>query len=79
MADPSQVEWSALSLDEAATLPKFCLDTTYLAYRGEVYQQVYGKAMGSPVSVTVANLVMKDVEQRALTTYTSPPPVLEML
>ena len=30
--------------------------------------------MGSPVSVTVANLVMEDVEQRALTTYASPPP-----
>ncbi len=44
------------------------LDATYLANRGEVYQQVYGTAMGSPVSVTVANLVMEDVEQRALTT-----------
>ena len=30
--------------------------------------------MGSPVSVTVANLVVEGVEQRALTTYTSPLP-----
>jgi len=30
--------------------------------------------MGSPVSVTVVNLVMEDVEQRALPTYASPPP-----
>ena len=29
--------------------------------------------MGSPVSVTVANLVMESVEQRALSTYSSPP------
>ena len=29
--------------------------------------------MGSPVSVTVANLVMEDVEQRALNTCASPP------
>ena len=34
---------------------------------------VYGTAMDSPVSVTVANLVMKDVEDRALSTYEVPP------
>ena len=62
-ADPSLIERSALSPDEIVTLLKFCMDATYLAYRGEVYQQVYGTAMGSPVSVTVANLVMEDVEQ----------------
>ena len=30
--------------------------------------------MGSPVSVIVANLVMENVENRALSTYHSPPP-----
>ena len=39
-----------------------------------MFQQIFGTAMESPVLVTVANLVMEDVEQWALTTYTSPPP-----
>ena len=29
--------------------------------------------MGSPVSVVVADLVMEDIESRALTSFTSPP------
>ena len=71
--DPSLPERSALAPDEVISLLKFCLVATYLAYRGEVYQQVYGTAMGSPVSVTVANLVMEDVEQRALNACAFPP------
>ena len=39
-----------------------------------MYQQTFGTAMGSPVSVTVANLVMEDVEQRALATSEAQPP-----
>ena len=39
-----------------------------------MYQQTFGTAMGSPVSVTVANLVMEDVEQRALATCEAQPP-----
>ena len=39
---------------------------TFLGFCGMVYRQTFGTAMGSPVSVTVANLVMEDVEQGAL-------------
>ena len=48
-------------------LLQFCLDATYLAYRGEFLKQMFGTAMSS--SVTVANLVMASVKERALSTY----------
>ena len=38
-----------------------------------MYRQAQGTAMGSPVSVVVANLVMEDIEERALSTFHSPP------
>ena len=66
-ADQLLVDHTALSPDEVVGLLEFCLWAVYLPYRGETFQQVFGTAMGSPVSVTVANLVMKDVEQKALT------------
>ena len=73
-ADQSLVDHTALSPDEAVSLLEFCLGATYLSYKVEMFQQVFGTAMGSPASVTVANLVMEDVEQRALTSCTIQPP-----
>ena len=72
--DTSLIERTSLSADQVVKLLRFCLDATFLAYRGDFYQQTFGTAMGSPVSVTVANLIMEDVEQRALSSYPSPPP-----
>ena len=40
----------------------------------ELYQQVFGTAMGYPVSVTVANLAMEYIEERAISSFHSPPP-----
>lgn len=44
-----------------------------LAFEGNIYQQVHEMVMGSPVLVVVANLVMKDIEQKALSTFHTPP------
>lgn len=49
-------------------LLEFCLSATFLSFRGLVYRQTFDTAMGSPVSVTIANLVMEDAEERALAT-----------
>ena len=53
-------------------LLEFCLSATFLSFRGGIYQQTFGTAMGSPVSVTIANLVMEDVEEKALATTDIP-------
>ena len=56
-----------LTSTEIVTLPvRFCLNDTYVTFRGDFYQKSFSTAKGSPVSVTTADLVMEDIEQRAL-------------
>ena len=57
--DPQHADWK-------------CVVISY-PFHNSLYQQVHGIAMGSPVSVVVADLVMEDVESRALTAFPSPP------
>ena len=47
-----------------------CLTSTYsVQYNGKHYKQLHGTAMGSPVSV-VAEIVMQNIEEQVLATYT---------
>lgn len=62
-----------LSKSQVLELLAFCLNTTYFAYKGTIYTQTHGAAMGSPVSPIVANLYMERFEQRAITTAPIPP------
>jgi hypothetical protein len=55
-----------LYVEDIIDLLSFCLKTTYFVFEGCYYQQVFGTAMGSPISAVIANLVMEDVKQRAL-------------
>jgi hypothetical protein len=46
-----------------------CLTTTtYFTFRNEVYKQVFGAAMGSPVSPVVAEFFMEELERMAIAT-----------
>ena len=71
--DPSLPDRTSLTVDDICSLLQLYLEATYLAFEGKVYRQIHGTAMGSPVSVVVANLVMEDVEQEALSTFHTPP------
>ena len=64
--------WSDIStLGSYTYLPTYllnlCLKSTYCQYNGKHYKQLHGTAMGS-VSVVVAEIVMQNIEERALST-----------
>ena len=63
---------TALEVNEIVMLLRLCLDATFVCFRKKYYQQTFGTAMGSPVSVTVANLVTEEIEKTALSTFHLP-------
>ena len=58
----------ALPIEDIMDLLNLCLTSTYFQYNGKHYKQLHGTAMGSPVSVVVAEIVLQHVEERALAT-----------
>ena len=52
-----------------------CLTSTYFQYNGKHYKQLHGEARGSPVSVVVAEIVMQNIEEQALATYSETLPL----
>ena len=57
-----------LPTEDIMDLLNLCLTSTYFQYNGKHYKQLHRTAMGSPVSVVVAEIVMQNIEERALTT-----------
>ena len=57
-----------LSREDIMDSLNLCLTSTYFQYNGKHYKQLHGTAMGSPVSVVIAEIVMQHVEERALAT-----------
>jgi len=51
-----------LEKDDILELLEFVLTTTYFAFRGEIHRQMFGTAMGSPVSPLLANMFMEQLE-----------------
>ena len=68
LREDASLEQRTLPVEDIIHLLSFCLKTTQFTYNGTYYQQVFGTAMGSPVSAVIANMAMEDVEQRALAT-----------
>ena len=71
--DETLQDRSTIPVDDIVDLLDFCLSTTNFKYNNTYYQQIFGTAMGSPVSAVMANLVMEDLEKRALSTSIAQP------
>ena len=56
IADRKLKDRTKLSPEDIMDLLKFVCDTTYFVFEGQIYEQRYGTAMGSPVSPVIANL-----------------------
>ena len=57
-----------LPTEDIMDLLNLCLMSTYFQYNGKHYKQLHGTALGSPVSVVVAEIVMQNIEESALST-----------
>ena len=64
--DENLQDRTAIPVTDIIKLLDFCLSTTNFQYDHKHYKQIHGKAMGSPVSAIMANMVMEDLEERAL-------------
>ena len=70
--DTTLKERTVMEVGDIILLLEFCLKNTYFSFQGQFYEQVEGAAMGSPVSPIVANLYMEYLEQKALSTASTP-------
>ncbi|XP_072014982.1 uncharacterized protein [Amphiura filiformis] len=57
-----------LATEDVVELLEFILSTTYFTFRGKIYRQRFGAAMGSPVSPLAANIFMEHLESTAIAT-----------
>ena len=71
--DNTLKERTVMEVRDIILLLEFCLKNTYFSFQDQLYEQVEGAAMGSPVSPIVANLYMEYLEQKALSTAPHPP------
>ena len=52
-----------LDIEDICALLDFVLSNNYFMFNDKIFKQIYGCAMGSPVSPVVANLCMEEIEE----------------
>ena len=51
-----------MSCTEFLNIIKFILNNNYFQFNEKFYHQIFGSAMGNPISPILANIVMEDLE-----------------
>ncbi|EFN64378.1 hypothetical protein EAG_07261, partial [Camponotus floridanus] len=57
-----------LPKSEFLTAVKFVINSKYFTFNEKIYRQSHGTPMGSQLSPIIADIVMQDIESRALNT-----------
>ncbi|XP_062538217.1 uncharacterized protein LOC134206504 [Armigeres subalbatus] len=66
-----------INLDLFLEITEFCIDCSYFQFKGQFFQQVFGTAMGNPLSPTIADLVMETLMDTVTKRISFPIPVLK--
>ena len=73
--DPELHNRTTMKVEHITNLLELCLETIYFQFQGRFYEQLHGAAMGSPISLIVANLSMEDFETMAISSAVHPPSI----
>ena len=63
--DQDLAERTNMSISNIMRLLEFVLNHNYFKYDNTHYKQIFGCAMGSPISPVIADLVMEEIEETA--------------
>ncbi|XP_062542205.1 uncharacterized protein LOC134210194 [Armigeres subalbatus] len=66
-----------INLDLFLEMTEFCINCSYFQFKGQFYQQVFGTAMGNPLSPVIADLVMETLMDGVTRNITFPIPVVK--
>lgn len=70
--DQDLSEHTNMSISNIMRLLEFVHDHNYLKHDNTHYKQIFGSAMGSPISLVIANLVMEEIKKTAIATAPHP-------